>query len=175
MSLYMGIDPGKDGGFGILDERGEVIDAFRMPDTSRDIWTAVVEAKSLGVEFAYLEKLAPVPTIGGKKKKKKKSAKKPGISRGSQASFKIGKSAGMLEAFLVAADIPYELVSPVKWKRVMGVTAPKGATDTQKKNIDKAKAQQLFPTVKMTHAKADALLITEYGRRDRAMIGSVAG
>jgi hypothetical protein len=33
------------------------------------------------------------------------------------------------------------------------------------KNVSKARAQELFPALKITHATADALLIAEYGRR----------
>jgi hypothetical protein len=33
------------------------------------------------------------------------------------------------------------------------------------KNISKRRAQELFPSLKITHAVADALLIAEYGRR----------
>jgi len=33
------------------------------------------------------------------------------------------------------------------------------------KNVSKRKAQELFPSMKVTHASADALLIAEYGRR----------
>lgn len=33
------------------------------------------------------------------------------------------------------------------------------------KNISKARAQQLFPTAKITHATADALLLAEWRRK----------
>jgi hypothetical protein len=33
------------------------------------------------------------------------------------------------------------------------------------KNVTKRKAQELFPSLKITHATADALLIAEYLRR----------
>jgi hypothetical protein len=33
------------------------------------------------------------------------------------------------------------------------------------KNVSKAKAQQLFPTMKITHAVADALLLAAYAQR----------
>ena len=35
--------------------------------------------------------------------------------------------------------------------------------DTAKKNRNKAKAQELHPELKITHAIADAILICEYG------------
>jgi len=50
-------------------------------------------------------------------------------------------------------------VSPVKWQSALSCLT-KG-----KKNVTKARAQQWFPKIKVTHGIADALLIAEYGRR----------
>jgi hypothetical protein len=61
----------------------------------------------------------------------------------------------------MAAGIPYDLVLPVKWQTAMSCRT-KGD-----KNVSKARAQQLFPDVKVTHAIADALLIAEFCRRVR--------
>jgi hypothetical protein len=33
------------------------------------------------------------------------------------------------------------------------------------KNVSKKRAQELFPSIKCTHATSDALLIAEYGNR----------
>jgi hypothetical protein len=60
---------------------------------------------------------------------------------------------------LTAADVPFDEVLPVKWQTVMGC---RSGGD---KNITKARAQQLFPHVKVTHAIADALLLAEFCRR----------
>ncbi len=46
----------------------------------------------------------------------------------------------------------------VRWQKEMGCLT-KGD-----KNVTKRRAQELFPTLKITHAIADALLIAEYGR-----------
>ena len=62
---------------------------------------------------------------------------------------------------LIAAGIPFETVTPAKWQGAMGCRT-KGD-----KNVTKRKAQDLFPGVKVTHAIADALLIAEWGRRQR--------
>jgi hypothetical protein len=60
---------------------------------------------------------------------------------------------------LTGEEFPFEEVSPQKWQKAMGCMT-KGD-----KNVSKAKAQQLFPQLKITHAIADALLIAEYARR----------
>jgi len=68
---------------------------------------------------------------------------------------------GTLKGILTALHIPFELIRPVDWQRALGCMT-KGD-----KNISKTKAQQLFPDIKVTHAKADALLIAEHCRRMR--------
>lgn len=68
----------------------------------------------------------------------------------------------------LAAGLRVEYVSPQKWQRALGLLSKGrglGQGDTAKKNRNKAKAQELFPGVKVTHAIADALLLAEYGRR----------
>ena len=87
--------------------------------------------------------------------------------QGVTSMFNFGKSYGNLEAFLVAAAIPFERVTPSVWQREFGLIKKKGETHTQKKNRHKSLAQELFPSVKVTHAVADALLIAEYGRRQK--------
>jgi hypothetical protein len=66
---------------------------------------------------------------------------------------------------LIASGVPFEAVTPGKWQKEFGLLAKKGETKTAKKNRHKARAQELFPDLKITHATADALLIAEYGRR----------
>jgi hypothetical protein len=60
---------------------------------------------------------------------------------------------------LTAAGIPFERISPQAWQKSLGCMT--GGD----KNISKRRAQELFPTMNVTHATADALLIAEYGRR----------
>ena len=54
---------------------------------------------------------------------------------------------------------PFEEVAPQVWQKVLGCLS------RGDKNVTKAKAQQLFPAIKVTHAIADALLLAEYARR----------
>jgi Holliday junction resolvasome RuvABC endonuclease subunit len=81
--------------------------------------------------------------------------------QGVSSTFKFGTSYGFLRGVLVALEVPFEAVTPAKWQRSMSCLT-KGD-----KNVTKARAQELFPEVKVTHAIADALLIAEYGRRIR--------
>ena len=77
-------------------------------------------------------------------------------------AFTFGQSYGFLRGMLIASEVPFDEVLPVKWMTKLSCRT-KG-----NKNITKAKAQQLFPELKITHAIADALLIAEYCRQLRS-------
>lgn len=147
---WIGIDPGASGGIAWVDGYGRW-EARPMPKTERDIWLLVF---GLGMEeekFALIEKVGAFP------------------GQGVVSSFNFGGSYFGLRMALTAADIPWELVTPQRWQKEFSLIFPKskGLSLTQKKNLHKAKAQQLFPGGQITHATADALLIAEYARRTR--------
>lgn len=149
MPTFLGIDPGKSGGIAVLID-GEVHNVLKLePCTEADIAEfvsdvrALVEASTAGPLFAFLEKVSAMP--------------KQGVS----STFKFGTSYGFLRGLLVGMRIPFEEVTPQKWQKLMGCMT------RGDKNVSKGRAQQLFPSLKITHATADALLIAEYGRRIR--------
>ena len=78
---------------------------------------------------------------------------------GVKSAFTFGQGLGRLEMALTAAGIPFERDRPQAWQKEMKCMS--GGD----KNITKRRAQELFPSLKITHANADALLIAEYGRR----------
>ena len=139
----IGIDPGIHGGIAFLGKGcGE---AHKMPATERDIWNLL--CIKAGRARAYIEKVNAQP------------------ENAVRAAFKFGVGYGGLRMALIAAAIPFEEVTPQKWQKEFGLLRKKGETLMAKKNRHKAKAQELWPALKITHAVADALLIAEYGRR----------
>jgi crossover junction endodeoxyribonuclease RuvC len=136
----LGLDPGKSGGLAVVGDGSA--DASKFGATERDIWDAIRMAAG-ACDFAYIERVGAFP------------------GQGVSSTFKFGQSYGFLRACLVAAGIPFEAVTPAKWQRSLACLS-KGD-----KNVTKAKAQELFPALTITHAIADALLIAEYGRRSR--------
>ncbi len=142
--IYIGIDPGKSGAVAVLEDDGR-IDWMKCSETEHDIatyvkWWSVMDVK----KFAVIEQVSAMP--------------KQGVS----STFKFGQSYGFLRGLLVAHLIPFETVTPAKWQTFMRC---RSGGD---KNVTKAAAQRLFPDVKVTHANADALLLTEYARRTRS-------
>jgi hypothetical protein len=145
--IYIGIDPGAGGGIAFLDEgppgKGWPLGviAIKMPATEADIFGLIKDCPGRAV----IEHVWSIPGQGG--------------------AFAFGKNVGALLMALTAAKIPFDQALPRRWQKELGVAYPAGATDTEKKNITKRRAQALFPGVPITHAIADALLIAEYCRR----------
>ncbi len=140
--LFIGIDPGKSGGIAFITQDGKAW-AFKMPETERDIWDHL-RAYSGSMDYDPVALIESVHAMPG---------------QGVTSTFTFGQGFGGLRMALVAAEIRFETITPQKWQK--GMSCLTGGD----KNVSKAKAQQLFPDLKITHAIADALLIAEYNRR----------
>lgn len=139
----LGIDPGMSGAIAMFD--GAFDPQFiRLDETEADISSILCSWISQQPCHAFIEKVHSMP--------------KQGVA----SSFKFGKCYGFLRGLLIALRVPFEEVTPQRWQKEMECLT-KGD-----KNVSKARAQQLFPNVKVIHATADALLIAEYGRRTLA-------
>lgn len=143
--IYIGVDPGGSGAIAVINRGLEYRGCVKNSETESDVAAFVrAQAHEVYKPFAYIERVHSMP--------------KQGVA----SSFKFGQSYGFLRGCLITCGIPFEEVSPVKWQTAMGC---RSGGD---KNVTKARAQQLFPDVKITHANADALLLAEYCRRTRA-------
>jgi hypothetical protein len=140
--FYLGIDPGVSGGIAMLDERGTVIRAIRMPETEKDVLDALDPGVEHGIcRHAVIERVGAFPGMGV------------------VSAFTFGRGFGRLLMALTARRYPFDVVAPAVWQAALSC---RSGGD---KNITKRRAQQLFPLVTVTHALADALLITEFCRR----------
>lgn len=147
--IFIGIDPGKTGGIASVGDDGRVLRVDPMPATPADTYMALMAHRdqpdiwlSTNKTKCVMEWVSASPQMGV------------------VSAFTFGRGFGNLEAFLLAADIPFDLTTPKHWQRVMQCLT--GGN----KNISKARAQALFPSFpKITHAIADALLIAEFCRR----------
>ena len=140
--LFVGVDPGFSGAIAVVDGNARALGAVKLKETEHDIWEWMLKELGLhGDHFAVLEKVGAMPR------------------QGLSSTFKFGHSYGFCRGLLVANQITFEAVTPLKWQVKMGC---KSGGD---KKVTKAAAQRLFPNVKMTHAVADAYLLAEYARR----------
>jgi hypothetical protein len=137
------VDPGVNGAIVVMSLSGKVISSTKMPETALDV--AEVLRPYSGIACCYLEKVGARP--------------------GQQGMFTFGKGVGHIEMALLLFEIITITATPKKWQKEFQLGGRGKMTQTEWKNILKAKSQQLFPAVKVTLALADALLIAEYGRR----------
>lgn len=145
--IYIGIDPGKNGGIAVMKPDGGVVDLTKMPDTPQDLLGFL--SKYRENSYCTLERVGGMPGNGG------------------SAMFNFGKGYGHIQMALIALQIPTEDITPNKWEKSYQLGTCGKFTKTEWKNRLKAKAQQLFPSLgkRITLATCDALLICEYGRR----------
>jgi len=139
-NVRIGIDPGKKGGYAVLIDgkvwKAEIWDDAEFVDTMRQV------SQMRTVARAAVEKVGSMP------------------KQGLVSTFSFGKSAGFIEGTLMALDIPYQLVSPQKWKAEFGLNSDK------QKSIEVC--HKLFPDVdllatprckKPSDGKAESILI----------------
>ena len=148
--VYIGIDPGKNGGIAFIETifhkpngvSVEVFDESRFVSLLKNLKNQEYSCKCI------VEHVHAMP--------------KQGVS----STFNFGVNFGFIQGVLKAYNIPYELVTPQKWKKEFSCTSDKNTS------IDVCK--RLFPGVnlkatvrcKKDHdGMAEALLIAEYGRR----------
>lgn len=144
----IGIDPGTNGGIAWITDGKPCVE--KMPDTLKDLWELIQDIRAassppLGIgetnAMAYIEQVHSSPQMGVK------------------SAFTFGNGFGHLEMALTAAGIPFTRIRPQVWQKELGCLT-KGD-----KLVTKRKAQELFPSMKITHATADALLIAKYGTK----------
>lgn len=152
--LLIAIDPGMAGG--IAYEFNGKIYTEKMPATPKDVYELL---KSLVYRVdGYEDVTCYIERVGGY------------VSGNSgTAAVKFARHVGNLEMALLALNIKYIEVAPSKWmnyfigrqKYPASITASQ--KKTKRKNLIKAKAQALYPEIKVTLAISDAIGILTYG------------
>ena len=145
-----GIDPGLTGGIASWDSETGAVAVWDMP----------VVAKAMDVHA--LQRIVQGITTGERLAMVERQQAMPG--QGVSSTFRAGGNYASILVTLTLTDIPFTLVSPARWKRVMGLSKDKEAS--------RAMALQLFPSLadqlsrKKDEGRAEALLLVEYARRD---------
>jgi hypothetical protein len=141
--MIIGIDPGANGAMVIFNSTGHLIQVVSFKKHS---WPQVrcLIPTIKGKYTAFIEAVAALPKDGA------------------HNAFTFGKNTGIITGILIAKNIEFTEVHSQKWQRHFGLGA-KYPSKTERKNAQKAKAQELFPDIKVTLDIADALLIARYG------------
>lgn len=159
MQSVLGIDPGLSGGWALVSESNQLLDAgpFPLQSVKKSGKTATqldgpALAKVLAqtnATRAYVELVSSRPRQAGQ--------------------FQFGISTGTIHGILHALQVPFDLVSPVSWKPAYGIRREHDETKASTKTRAREIAASLFPA----HAKlfsrvkddgvAEAALIALYG------------
>lgn len=127
--IYVGIDVGKKGGIGKLDEQGKLISMHIMPMIGKEY--DIQEIKNLlsdpSEEIVHLA-IENVHAIQGR--------------TGNSSNFSFGLGKGILMGMVAGLNIPYTLVNPKTWQKIAWEGVSKQA-DNKKTSLVAAK--RLFP------------------------------
>jgi hypothetical protein len=141
--MIIGIDPGASGAMAFINSAGCL---FKIIPFKNVEWYQVNIAIPLikGKYTAFIEAVSAMPRDAA------------------HNAFTFGENTGIIKGILIANGIEFTEVYSQKWQRHFGLGA-KFESKQARKNAQKAKAQELFPSIKVTLDIADALLIAKYG------------
>lgn len=146
--MILAIDPGKSGALAVYD--GETMEVRKMPDSEVGLW-ALFNEMAVIPDRVYIERVQAMPG-GGERR------------MGATSAFTFGRGYGALRMAVIAAGLPLEDVRPQQWQRELGLG--KLAGPDRKKRL-RAIAAERFPAVKPTLQTCDAVLLAEWGWRQR--------
>lgn len=139
---FIGVDPGCDGAATVIDENGDASTFCFGKATESDLISFFIDCKRGAKQcFAVVESVHSMP--------------KQGVA----STFKFGRAYGFVRGAIMAACIPFDEATPQAWQRELKCMT-KGD-----KNVSKARAQQLFPGLKVTNKTGDSVCIAEFARR----------
>lgn len=152
MSRVLGIDPGIEGGWAILEDDGSLVSAGALPVAGAGAQRMVSAALFRTVIEQYRPARAIVELVS--------AMPKQGVS----SSFKFGRSVGVVEGVIGGANIPIQWVSAAKWKRAMNLSTDKEQS-RQRAIQEWPHAAGLHFSRKKDHGPAEAALIALYSKR----------
>jgi crossover junction endodeoxyribonuclease RuvC len=156
--IIIGIDPGNQGALAIITKNGAVM-LYDMPTYSTEGTGktksgkkkkhTVLDEPSLvglidGVDHVFIEKSQSMP------------------GQGAASTFNYACGYGIIRGICAGLGVPYTLIHPATWKRVIMKDMDKG------KEAAIVRAKQLFPSADIgkKDGRAEALLIAYYGKKE---------
>jgi len=144
------VDPGVNGGIAVFTPSEGTTELHKMPGTDWDVVNLIKDIHlSKGRVVLYLEE---PPLFAGKSI--------PGSAIG-----KLMWNTGILYGAAIGMGWEVHRVKPAIWMKAHPVGTKGDRTGTQWKNVLKARAAELFPSVDVTLWNADALLILDAAKR----------
>jgi len=155
--MIVGIDPGLSGALAYISDK--IIHVRPMPTLKSTKTKRMMDEQRICqflekrkgvIQHVFIEKISAMP------------------GQGVTSMFNFGTGWGLLRGICVGLHLPYTLVHPITWKKVICRDMPKG------KDVSILIAKRLWPNVSLhptdrskkdSDGMADALCIAEYGRR----------
>lgn len=146
--IYIGIDPGKNGGFAVISGKSFVEVHTWDDKVFVDRMHSISKAFPTNEMRCCLEKVGAMP------------------GQGVTSMFTFGTGYGFIQGVLTAYGIPYQLVPPQTWKKAFSLNSSKQTSIEV--------CQKLFPSMNLMRTDrckkphdgmAEALLMAEYARR----------
>ena len=156
MKAWIGIDPGASGAAVAIFEDGTIKVCRFSKSTEKDVWIFLSDLAMDYACFCVKEKVWAMPATN-------EDGSKRGM--GAMTSFVFGENNGFIKGLLVAAMIPYEEKVPQTWQKSFGMKKEKGEMQPSYKRKLKEKAEQLYPSLKITTDTADAVLIADFCKK----------
>ena len=146
----LGVDIGAAGALALLEDNGQLVDVWDMPTLhdgpknrrtiNAPLLAEIVYKSHAG--RAYVERVGPRPM------------------EGAVGAFAFGDCKGVVRGCLAAAAIPTIFITPVQWKRIVGVPPGKDMKDMARSNaINRWPSLAAKFARKMDDGRAEAALI----------------
>ena len=163
--VYIGIDPGKTGGYACILEN-EIFSRAPIPILGKE-FDGNEFKKAIKYRVGIYANNPFMIII-----EKSQAMRKQGVT----SMFNYGKISGLIEGIVIGLGYPYALVPPQTWQKVMfeGTPAKRGKTKVKSKERAAIVATRLWPDMDWRKSEratnphdgmVDAALIAEYGRR----------
>lgn len=146
MRTIVAVDPGVSGGLAIRDAGG-VITLWSMPDSVPGI-VGILRTHKVADAELWIEE---VPKFTGR-------------NIPSSTTAVLFQNVGRIEGAAVALGYSLHRVTPKSWQEPLGLGGRRSCkSQAEWKRKLKAKAEELYPTLDVTLATADAVLVLRFG------------
>lgn len=147
-TIFIGIDPGKKGGIACIDTEENI--SFTVPYGDKELIDLCRDVSYDGIKdvVCCLEKVSAMP------------------GQGVVSMFSFGQSVGYIKGVLESFRIPYQEITPKRWKGEFGLNSEKAASAEVCRKLFPDVNLLATPNCKKPHdGMAEALLMAEYARR----------
>lgn len=148
-TLFIGIDPGKKGGIACIDTECGI--CYTVPYSDKALIDMCQYERNGGNTehiMCCLEKVGAMP------------------GQGVVSMFSFGQSVGYIKGVLESFRIPYQEITPQKWKREFSLTSDKAKSAEVCRKLFPDISLLATPRCKKPHdGMTEALLMAEYARR----------